>query len=360
MSKEELAYNKIKLLLEIEFKEYSFKLSDYFDHNVWFLTQNINTSSMKNFKEILESTPSETDDIIKNIFYNAYMKGNPQKGLRVQVENFIDVITTNLISLFKESVKLDKILESYKTYETVTKLEQMLNTMDLVYENNDNIKSNLNIWIQSIEGSSSEGDYVFSIIGGFMREDNKISALEYKLNSFIKLNQNIHLDLSQNNYYFQPIDFYSLEGINEQNTGTNLIFICLKCENLSSKLQSNIVYSQKKSFLDILLANMNGLTNIHKKNKVLETQLELDILGSTLLINLKIKINLDPLTMSSIYSKILTLQRDIISYKVQTTHKLNTILNYFHQIDKKIKKELSIFDMSKIKTTEEEKKCVIF
>lgn len=336
-------YKLIFSLIEKEFNLRGYNLESSFDYKIWFLNQS--NSTQETFKDFLQSSPSETDDIIKSILYQAFVNSK-SNILKVNVRNFIDILTDNLIRLYLEGEKIENIIESYNSYDIVTKLEQILSNMDSFFENNTNTKSFLNVWIHSIEGQVIEGDYLLSMIGGFIGEDRKVSVLEYKMNSFININEQIHIELAQNSYFFQGIEFYSFDDNIENSSGTNLSFLCLRCENLSSKVLSS-TYSQRKPFLDILLANIKTLTNLHKKNKIFDTQLELEIFGSTLLVNLKMKLSLDPLTMSSIYRKILYLQKGIISYRVVTLHKVNTIINYFSSIEKEIKKTLSILDNQK-------------
>ncbi len=67
--KEQQIVNQIILKFTKLFQAKGYILTDNFDYNVWFINNNTTTSSYNNFKLFLESSPSESDDIIKFLFY---------------------------------------------------------------------------------------------------------------------------------------------------------------------------------------------------------------------------------------------------------------------------------------------------
>lgn len=337
---------------ESEFKRNGYTVDEHFDYNVWFLNQN-SESSLSNFKEILSSTPSENDDIIKHLFFSAYNQ-NKSCNFKISVSAFINMIVKQLVNLHIDQQKSDKLLETYNSYDTVTKLEQTLSSFDSMHNNSDLTKSTITAWISSIEGNISQADYLFSLCSGFLKENDKVSVLEYKLNHIIRGQEETKLAFSNFEYSFKVIEFYSFESHekNVTDNGSNLQFLVLKCDNLSSR-KSEPVISSRKNFLDILLSNMSLLTNIHKKNKVVTVEFEIDLFGSTCFVDVKMKIDLDPLTLFGVLSKILQLQKNLIYYKVQVNLKFNTILNYFPEISKKV---LNLLYAKEPK----EDKCLVF
>mmetsp|Transcript_36574 Transcript_36574/g.37972 ORF Transcript_36574/g.37972 Transcript_36574/m.37972 type:complete len:204 (+) Transcript_36574:1-612(+) len=132
---------------------------------------------------------------------------------------------------------------------------------------------------------------------------------------------------------FKPVEFFSFENSvkNVNDSGTNFCYFFIKCENLNSN-NNSVGYSPQKRVLDVILANMKTLLNNYKKNKVLDTNIEFEFQEENVNVDMGINIDLDAMTCSSIYSKAMTLLKELISYKVKTMHKWKTIMNYFEDV----------------------------
>lgn len=342
--KKELIY---KELLN-EFKIRGMAENDYFDYNVWFINKFSNTSSLKNFKEMLTSTPSETDDIIKFILYKAYIRGN-NDNFELRVSQFIEETSDLLVSLYNQLDKLEGLISKYNSYDLVTKLEHLLTYQ---YSNKfDVTKSTITTKLTKIEGTLPQGDYLINLCCGFAKDESKSSVLEYKMNSIIKSSSNLD---NLEECFFSPVEFYSFEtqDKNNQDSGTNLLYVFLKCENLNLKSNKCFI-STKRNFIEILLSNINLLINTHKKNKTFSSTFEVQLYEDTVVVHIDFRIEIDPITLFSISNKILLLQKNLISYQVQTQHKFSTILTYFSEIADKIKEILNTKEIKK-------DKCIIF
>lgn len=327
---------KLFNLFTKEFSKRGLSLESSFDYNVWFLNQYSKTSSLNNFKEIISSTPSETDDIIKHIIVKSFMRCKNNQ-FKILVESFINEITELLIHLHKEIKRINRLIKKYNAYETVNSIEQILNNFDKIVFNNEGTKSIMKFFIRNTE-NFVKGDYKLSILAGFLNTNNNIDILEYKLNNVLRvIESNGTTKHSDTELQFKPIEFFSFETSvkNVNDSGTNFSYFFIKCENLNYS-GSKPFFSPQKRVLEVFLSNMKIILNNYKKNKILETGLEFEYQDELVGIDLGILIELDPMTCSTIYSKIILLLKELISYKVQTHHKWKTVLNYFEGVSEEI------------------------
>lgn len=337
----EVYYNEVYLrlfdILEKEFLKRGFKLDNNFDYNIWFLNKNSNSSSINNFKEILSSTPSETDDIIRHIIVKSYIR-EKSSHFKINTESFICELVEILIYLHKEIKRINKLIKKYNAYETVNILDQTLANFDNISFPHEYTKSKMTFFIRNTE-NFPRADYQISLLTGFYNYNSKIDILEHKLNNVLRIQSDFssikYIDFE---YHFKPVEFYSFENNQKSvnDSGTNFSYFFIKLENLNRN-NNDTNFSQQVRILEVILSNMKIILNNYKKNKILETSVEIENEDEDLLvsIDLGIKIELDPMTCSSIFSKVKLLLKELISYKVQTLHKWKTIMNYFEDVSEK-------------------------
>lgn len=323
---------------------------DFFDYTIWFLRKNDKKyKDRQYFEELLSETPTEDEDIIKYLLLKSFLKTR-NKYIKIRVNDFVEEITETIINLKFENKRVDRLISKYEAYETKNIIEQNLISYEVLMRNNDRMKSSLKVSITEIE-KIIKGDYKISLMISYINtnsnysmddssENVKEEVLEYKLNHLVKVkNDRISLKLDGDEKYFFPqVEFFAHEIKNKQNkfsSGTNIMYYYLKIENLNKSFE-DVAYSEKKPFLDIFLCNIKFLLNNFQKVKCLQTEIEIKNSVYDLNFKLLFTVDFDPWTLSSIYSKVVTLLQDIITYKVNVEHKWKTINKYFNEISYRI------------------------
>jgi hypothetical protein len=349
------------------FKKSSYYQNDYFDFNIWFVKRkDKNCVNPNYFRELLSQTPTENDDIIKFILIKSFIKTR-NNSYKIKVEDFIDEVVENLIKLNSENKRLDSLIKSYDAYKTKNLIEQNLNNFEKFLKNQEYLKSTIKVSLNEIVGIP-RGDYKMSLMASFIstnitfiddyeNNSSKEEILEFKLNQLVKIKEGYNYMRNENigEYFFSKIDFYSYEIKNtiiKYDSGTNLLYFFIRVENLNKN--DEVVYTEKKSLIDIFLANIQNLLNCYNRNKLLVVELPVKSLNYDYKVKLSLNIEFDPWTLASIYNKIVELLQGMISYKVLVDHKYKTITNYFEEIEGDIDEILS--DQANEKKSE----CLIF
>ena len=361
-------FDKVKNIYSNIFKNHNYSINDNFDYNVWFIKNNFNLKSINSFKCLLDSIPSETDDIIIHIIKIMLSQSCINNDNYFLISSFIEELTKQTFNLILNLKKANKLIENYKSYDLVTKLEYILNNSDKTIKE-DTIRSSLNGYINKCEALFSSNEFLVSICCSFIKEDGSHTNLEYKSRNILKsiyLNNQTNYDyFKYEEHCFPKIEFYSYDNTNanksllEKDSGTNLYQIYLKLENLDSNV-NKYLYSNKKTFFDIILPNIALLINSHKKNKIIVCEFEFDYehLDKPIVFTIEFKVDIDSLTLYNICSKILSLQKHLISFNVQNNYKLDTILNYFPESEAEIK--LAISNSNKNYFKSNNKMCILF
>jgi hypothetical protein len=342
----------IKKLFFDLFNTKGYSGNDYFDFSVWFMRNQVKGRQGNYFEEILSQTPSENEDIIKFTLIKSFYRSR-NKYLKIKVDDFVEEIVEIIINLKTENIRVDGLIKTYDAYETKNIIEQNLLYYDKLMKNNDMMKSRLHSSVHCIE-NLPRGEYKFSLMISYINEsffnssdEVKEQVLNFRLNQIVKINQDFetfYRNISEEKEYaFQETEFYSYELKNKAHkfdSGTNMLYFFIKMENLSQNYEE-IIVSEKKPILDVFLSNIKSLLNNFKQVKSLETSIKIknQIYDSN--VKLKMNVEFDPYTLSSIYQKIISLLQDIISYKVLVDHKYKTIMSYFGEIAPRIEDVLN-------------------
>ena len=85
--------NSIKDLFFNLFRQKGFTSYDSFGFNVWFIQKNIKDGMdpKEYFEDLMNSTPSEDDDIIKTILITSFKNSNHNKG-RIYVQSMLGTL----------------------------------------------------------------------------------------------------------------------------------------------------------------------------------------------------------------------------------------------------------------------------
>jgi len=365
--------NSIRKLFLSLFHKNGLESFDYIDGNVWFLKNKNKNENFDIYKEILTSYFSENDDIIKFLIKKIISRMNIQTQFaKIKVEEFVNELVEILFNLNEENKRVDNLIKLYDAYKTKNIIEQILENTEKLFKNNQDIfKSNAKVSIEEIK-EIPKGDYKISLLASFVNTNvsEKLSMIdemenvlreevfEYKLNTLVKIKDNKFQSDILTDYIFPSIDFYSYElknKLNKFDSGTNFLYFFLKVENLNNiYLDDDIVYSDKKTVIELFLSNLEIFINGINRNKNISTEMSIRNKKYDFQIKLRVNFEFDPWTISSIYSKIHGLLQTTISYKVLTEHKLNTIMFYFDEISE------DIVEIFKDEKQNEKGDCLIF
>ena len=335
--------NSIKDLFFNLFRQKGFTSYDSFGFNVWFIQKNIKDGMdpKEYFEDLMNSTPSEDDDIIKTILITSFKNSNHNKG-RIYVQNFIEDITNQIMKLDYENTRIDSLIDKYEAYETVSTIEQNIIHFDKYEERASDIsESTFTAYISKIK-NINKGDYKFSLLMSSSKHiDDIVEELEYKLNHVISIKEDKEeISFPKDEYEFPHIDFFCKDDDkNGTESGTNLLNFQLKMENLS-KNYSDCILSDRYKFLELLIGNVKALLNNFQKTKILNAQVVLLNSFYDITVNLVVEVEFDPITLMAVFNKIKQLLQNIISYKVRIEHKLKTIMSYFENISDDINRIL--------------------
>ncbi len=332
--------NSIKDLFFNLFRQKGFTSYDSFGFNVWFIQKNIKDGMdpKEYFEDLMNSTPSEDDDIIKTILITSFKNSNHNQG-RIYVQNFIEDITNQIMKLDYENTRIDSLIDKYEAYETVSTIEQNIIHFDKYEERSADIsESTFTAYISKIK-NINKGDYKFSLLMSSSKHtDDNVEELEYKLNHVVSVKEDDleEIPFFKNEYEFPPISFFCKDD-NKSGTesGTNLLNFQLKMENLS-KNYSDFILSDRYKFLELLIGNVKALMNNFEKIKILNAQVSLVNSFYDVTVNLTVNVEFDPITLMAVFNKIKQLLQNIISYKVRIEHKYKTIMSYFEPISEAI------------------------
>jgi len=354
----QLISEKVKNLFKNLFSTYGYSLNDFFDSNIWFMNNKENNNKMQSVVDILSETPKENDnDVLKYILMKAYNKQS--NSYLIKVKDFIDVISEYLINLNEELGRVEKLINKYDAYQTKNNIE--LNLKFYESQMKDSMKSTINMEIVNIE-NIPRGDYKISLLASFIHNTSnsnnsyknvlddydersiKEEILEYKMYQTVRVQDTLCKKFEcGSEYSFTPVDFYSYESKNSSSknvsssndSGTNILHFNLKFENLNGRYEE-IFMSDNIPLLDIFLSQLKTLLENYKKISTFYTSCPIKIKKQEITCKLKLDIEFDPITISSIYSKITALLEKIIYFKVITDQKWKTIMNYFSPISKEI------------------------
>ena len=201
-------------------------------------------------------------------------------------------------------------------------------------------------------------------MGEFVEE-----IFDYKLNHIIQVrgteDLSLFFDDKGSEYFFPEIELFSYElspkekasSIVNYDSGTNILYFFMKIENLN-KTYEDIVITERKPLLELLLNNLKSLIDNFSLTKSFYTDfgVGMDVFKSVV-IKVRIQIEFDPITVSTVFNKIVALLKNIISFKVNIDHRWKTIFKYFPDSEKSINKILGINNNSK--KEEESTKCTI-
>lgn len=378
MNDDGLSASKIReKLLNLFIKQFKInhvELTDSFDQSVFFLKNDQdyfkNLTNIRYFSDLINSTPNEGDDIIKVIITHSLLKSKMKK---VKVEMFLNELVDTLLKLKEERKRIDILIKKYDAFRTKNVIEEHLNNYETSSITHETMKSCMKIFVSKIEGLS-KGEFKISLLAAsFNNKSNKeemtVKTFDYKLNHIIncKDEKPLYLNDKGNEYFFPEIDIYSYEmtvedkssSISNFDSGTNLLYFFLRLENLNKNYE-DVVETEKKPILELLLSNLKPLIDNYSLNKSFYTDCGVgqDNYKSVVL-KLNVVFDFDPITLSSVFNKIVILLKNIISFKVLVDHKWKTIIKYFPEMESEINRILEMDRSSIKKEDNSDNKCII-
>ena len=341
------------------FKCHNLGYEDFFDQSIFFLkndNDNFNKmSNMKFFTNLIQSTQNEEDDILKMILVRSLVKS---KSVKIKVLIFIEELIITLIKLSEDQKRVDSLIKMYDAYKTKNIIEEYINNNDYKESNaNEKMRSTIKTSVTEIEGLT-KGEYKLSLMTGIISskagflQENKEEIFDYNLNHIMIIDENEHnhLEEKESEYYFPEIDLFSYEMSGDDiiteiaspnDSGTNLIKFFLRIENLNRNYE-DVMYSEQKLLIELFLHNIRPLIENHSLIKTFYTDCAIRHSIKSIIFKLKIEINFDTVTLSTILNKIVFLLKNIISFKINVDHKWKTMLKYFPELEKDITSILGV------------------
>jgi len=365
-------------ILNLFIKHFNFnhvEPKDSFDQSVFFLKNDQdyykNLTNIRYFSDLINSTPNEGDDIIKVIIIQSLIKSKQKK---VVVQVFLEELVDSLMKLKEERKRVDILIKKYDAFRTKNVIEEHLNSFDTSVITSDTMKSCMKIFVSKIEGLT-KGEYKLSLLAAtFNNKSNKeevaVETFDYKLNHIIHCKDDKPLLLNDkgNEYFFPEFEIYSYEmtaedkasSISNFDSGTNLLYFSLRIENLNKNYE-DIVETEKKPILELLLSNLKPLIDNYSLNKSFYTDCGVGQDNSkSIVLKLNVVFDFDPVTLATVFNKIVVLLKNIISFKVLVDHKWKTIIKYFPDLEADIKQILEIDHNSSKNEENRDNKCIIF
>ena len=372
---DEIIRDYLLRIFKEHFQKNNFSYEDWFDQSVFFLKNDHNyhknVTNTNYFIDIIQSTPNEDDDLIKILLIRSLVRS---KTAKIKVSVFLEELVNVLLKLSEDRKRVDALIKKNDAFKTKNIIEEYLNSCSSNIDKiNEMMKSSLKIYVSRLEGMT-KGEYKFSLIAGILsnkgnfNEEFNEEIFDYKLNHTVKIDDNnqksVFLEEKGSEYYFPEIELFSYEltgkekissSMLNQDTGTNLLYFFLRFENLN-KINEDIIISEQKSFLELILHNLKPLMYDYALTKTLYADFHVKNSMMSTIIKLKIEIEFDMITLSTIFNKIVSLLKNIISFKVLIDHKWKTVLKYFPELEEEIFSILGLKDKSNHKKSN----CIIY
>ena len=372
---DEIIRDYLLRIFKEHFQKNNFSYEDWFDQSVFFLKNDHNyhknVTNTNYFIDIIQSTPNEDDDLIKILLIRSLVRS---KTAKIKVSVFLEELVNVLLKLSEDRKRVDALIKKNDAFKTKNIIEEYLNSCSSNIDKiNEMMKSSLKIYVSRLEGMT-KGEYKFSLIAGILsnkgnfNEEFNEEIFDYKLNHTVKIDDNnqksVFLEEKGSEYYFPEIELFSYEltgkekissSMLNQDTGTNLLYFFLRFENLN-KINEDIIISEQKPFLELILHNLKPLMYDYALTKTLYADFHVKNSMMSTIIKLKIEIEFDMITLSTIFNKIVSLLKNIISFKVLIDHKWKTVLKYFPELEEEIFSILGLKDKSNHKKSN----CIIY
>lgn len=327
--------NNISVLFQKLFQKKGFNINSSFDFNIWFIKNyhsNININLKEDFEEKINSTPKEDDDIIYFILCKCLQneENKNKRGKNIKVSDFINQITNQIISLDSENTRLDKLLNKYKAYESLSLIKNNIKNFSIYEERVPDIS--ISSFILSINEITNlyKGDFKFTLLITKIKDEEETNVLEYNLNNVISNKEEVKNNFILGEYKFGNVQFYTLDkNIKNNDFGIDIIDFQIKIEDLDKNNQFYL--TEKYKFSELFVGNSACLMNNFESIKTLFANINILNIDKAQ-IEMIFKIEFDPVTLMNIYQKIKGIFESLISYKVRVEHKLKTVNSYFPEI----------------------------
>ena len=338
-----------KTFLE-HFKKNKLGYNDIFDQSVFFLKNDHeyykNKINTRFLSDLVKSTPNEENDTILSTLVRSLIRS---KASKVKVSIFIEELVDSLIKLREDQKRVDALIKQYDAYKTKNLIEEYLNNEDYSGNSSEMMNSTLKIYFSGVQGLDA-AKYKFSLMTGTLSDKSSLlkkideEIFEYKLNHIVKIEEDdqkfASFEDKGSEYFFPEIELFSYEltgkeniseAVKNKDTGTNLLYFFLRIENLNKNYE-DVMFTEQKSLLELFLQNLIPLMN-NGLTKTFYTDCAVKNLFNSILCKLKIVIDFDPTTISTIFIKIVELLKNIISFKILVDHKWKTIIKYFPELE---------------------------
>jgi hypothetical protein len=367
-------YIKIKESFEKLFRKNVLYPNQKFDKEVWFLKTDTEFQNM--IKPTSASTPTPTHNLkMLNLLAELSTGGNDMKKLNVQVSKFIERICDILFKAQLMIIRSSEQISEYRAYENVSVLEVKISDINKKIREKSAM-SKLNIKISRLD-MLPEGNYFFM----FNYTEMDPSVIKSTKNVYKQLEKNKTLKITEggrslvlsndpnNDSKFEQIEFHAIEVAENSKSLQDFTYSGTSLSGFKLQIfRDEMLFAEStyENFLEMFLVNINTLKDINSStfsiNWKLSCKLDKDILT-----NLKVPINnlledydtflefkfdFDPISLGSIFYRVMHIFKDVIHTKTENQHVIEDILEYFKPIKDEVKHILE-----KPEDLPEENKC---
>jgi len=336
------------------FRSHYLSINDYFDGNVWFLSDD---SEFYKNKLNTQTTPNttinpENYNLMHQILEENSVNKNDFKKLKVNVGIFINALIIELLKIQKQRIKIGQKIQSFNIDENVNIIEEKV---DRLKEEAYGSKTESYLKINLVRSENlPEGEYEFSLFMKTLKKnklvdkgivDNKVEVIP--LGQRIEIKDKI---FDFKDCFFQrlkifPIDinyneFKPDEDILKIYSGTNLNSLQIECKNTKT---NSVFKSKTEEIIELYLKLIDFFCDLTRVNNdcVLTLNLYEENSRKSSKSEVKLSINLNFLIENSVRKYILERIHYIfklsVSYRSMVDNNLHTLMKYFIKYSENIK-----------------------
>lgn len=354
-------YEQIKETFERLFRKHALLPVNLFDKDVWFMKDDPQYQMLIRPTSASTPTPCDNNNKMLNLLAELSMGGYDMKKLRVQVAKFLERICEILVKAQQIINRSHQQLVESKAYENVSVLE--IKILDLNKKLREKTaKSKLNIKIGTIN-YFPEGNYSFKFqyveMNSNVIKSTKNVSINLIKNKILKITEAGRLivlnDDPQNDCKFEECVFYAIEV--DENSSSLQDFTYSGTTLSAFRLQiyrDEILFAQSEfeNFVEMFLFHIDRLKDINNSqfnlNWNVKCKLNSDLNGRQITfpinnllegydVNLDCNFDFDPITLGSIFFRIMYIYKDVIQTKTKNQNIIEEILEYFKPVKEEIK-----------------------
>jgi len=344
-------FKELSDIFEKIFRAKGFVLEDYFNSDVFFLTDDVEFHTLININNTTPTAGQNDEKMMYKILKSISENGFEFRKLKVKVRNFIKSLADCLIELQSQKEMIDDKISLFQIDETINIIEQKLYNLQKPDGQLDNKQSTFKISISRLD-QFPEGEYSFKLFYSmFKNKPSNLLETEDQvivLPSVIKKDKNtIDFKDKAKEFTFQTINIYPL-SVNYSNykdndnfvkifSGSNLIELYIEI----TEKNGTVYKTNKQEFLDIYLKLISTFfTDLTKNTHEINLKLKAykqetnkaensQVDNTTNEIVCSFNIDINRLLRTAVLERIHHIYKDTISFRRYVESNLSSLLGYF-------------------------------